>query len=178
MLEDRMEEDFFGDSPEAVFFRYAAPCGEEMCHLGLISKGLSSQIFDYLNKRKIPSRDFLESVYVNAIRRIDEVAKKLERGRWDSFVIRTYFIKFHNIIIDSLDGNYKIMKPSHRELCKVKVGKVINKYKTNTLLTYDVQYEDGAKQRIIGENYPIAEVGDKISTHWNFAVEKISNNEK
>ena len=171
MLEKMVDEE---ETPEAVFFRYAFSCTDELYELSLISKEVLEKVRGYIESGQVPNRDFLESTYPNGLARIEKLAKSLGRDKWDEFVIRKYFLEEHNKVIDKREGSYRIMTTTQRELCKVRIGVVKKVYmKEGKLLTYDVDYGDRV-QTVIGKYFSDARVGDRISTHWNFAVEKIN----
>ena len=168
MLEDRMTE-----KPEEIFFRYAFSCGAELLELKLIGRDIYTRIESFLSEGKTPDREFLEATYPNAIKRIQVLALTLGRDKWDSTVIRQYFIDEHNKVIDNVEGNYRLMSPQNRELCKVRVGVIKDRYLIkDKLLTYIVDYGDKTEE-VVGKYLPDADIGDKITTHWRFAIEKL-----
>ena len=170
MLEKMVEEKV--EMPEEVFFRYAYPCTEDLFIANLVSENDYNKMNDYSKKRKTPKREELERVYKNAVRRINNVAQRLNKDAWDCEVIRYYFLNEHNKAIDEGEGDYKDTPHKLREMCKVRVGEVIDKYKKGDIVFYNVNYGD-LSEEAIGIYYSDANVGDKISTHWRFAVEKL-----
>lgn len=160
------------ESAEEVFFWYSCSCTSDLFSVGLISKEDYDLMNNYMLKKKVPKREELERVYKNAVRRINELAKRRDKSVWDSEVIRDYFLNEHNKAIDEGEGDYKNAPHSLRELCKVRVGRVVEKYNRGDLVFYKVDYGD-KKEEAIGVNYPDANVGERISTHWRFAVESI-----
>lgn len=169
MLEKMVENN---ETPEEVFFRYAFPCTEDLFTTRLISKDDYKKMNEYSKKRKTPKRQELEKIYRNAIRRIKTLAQSSNKPIWDSEVIRNYFLKEHNKAIDEGEGDYKNAPHRLRELCKVKIGEVVEKYNRGKIVFYKVDYGD-SKEQAIGTYYPDAKIGDRISTHWRFAVERI-----
>ena len=163
MLEDKMGES------EEVFFKYAFPCTEDLFNIGAINREDYERMQNYKKKGETPKREELERVYKNAIRRMEEY---FGINFWNVEKIREYFLKQHNKFIDAGDGEYKNAPHTIKDLCKVKIGKVIKKRKVGGSLIYIVKV---GKEEIgvIGNYLPNAEIGDKISFHWKIAVEKI-----
>ncbi len=168
MLEDKMKE----ETPEEVFFKYSADCAYDLLNLKLISEEDYRSIQLHREKGTALDRNYLQKLFPNAISRIEKLARSLGRGLWDSYVIRKYFLEEHNKVIDNREGLYRNATPQVIRLCKVRVGKVINKKMVGRYVSYEVDYGDKVEQ-VIGKYLPDANVGDKISTHWRVAIEKI-----
>ena len=157
---------------EEIFFKYAFPCTEDLLNVGAISEEDYRKMERYAKRGETPRRQELERIYKNAIRRMKIVAGELKKPLWDLNVVREYFLRRHNKFIDDGEGAYKDAPHSIRELCKVKIGKIVRKEKNNGNIFYVVEYE-GKKERIIGNYCPYAEIRDRISFHWKTAIEKI-----
>lgn len=170
MLEDKMNEN---ETPEDVFFKYAADCAYDLFSLKLISEDDYKNVLLHRKKGTTPSRDYLQRIFPNAVMRIERVAKLLNGEVWDSYVIRKYFLEEHNKVIDNREGLYEKATPQVRELCKVRIGTIIEKGVKGGVISYKVNYGDMI-ENVIGKYLPDANIGDKISTHWRFAVEKIN----
>jgi len=170
MLEDKVGE------AEEIFFRYAFPCTGDLLDIRAISEEDYRKMERYAKRGETPRRQELERIYKNAIRRMKIVAGELKKPLWDLNVVREYFLRRHNEFIDNGEGAYKDAPHSIRELCKVRIGKVVGKEvrkeENNRIIIYVVEYE-GKKERIIGNYCPYAEIGDRISFHWKTAIEKI-----
>ncbi len=168
-LENKMNE-----TPEKVFFKYAYPCGSDLLQLGLIDQTDFSKLEQYKKSGEIPERDILEKLYVNAFKRIDAVASSIGKSRWDVDSIRRYFLVEHNNIIDREKGLYKDAHHTIKDLCKVRIGIVKKKESRNGTLVYSIDYGEHVEVAV-GNDLPNVEIGERISTHWGFVVEKISD---
>ena len=173
MLEDRMKQD---ETSEDVFFKYSADCAYDLFSLKLISEEDYRNVQFHREKGTTPGRDYLQRIFPNAIRRIERLAKSLGRDVWDSYVIRKYFLEEHNNVIDNREGLYEKATPQVIRLCKVRVGRIIEKGAIGKVTSYKVDYGDMI-ENVIGKYLPDANIGDKISTHWRFAVERVNGYE-
>ncbi len=170
MLEKMVE-----DEAGKVFWAYSRSCVDGLKAVGGIDDIDYTSIKEYEDRGEVPEREFLERVYPSAIGRIKKVAGEIGREYWDEKTIRDYFVKRHNEIIDRQEGRYAQMSPEMRELCKVKVGKIVEMKKESDVPIYNLDYGDGNKEWVIGKNLPDAKIGDYISTHWRFACEVITD---
>lgn len=168
MLENKMKI----ETPEEVFFKYSIPCARELLDLGTINDEIHELILDYAKKKITPDREFLERAYPAALKRIEKVAERLGVNKWNVLAIRKYFLENHNAVIDNREGNYARILPRSCELCKVRVGTVVGIENTLGTVVYQIDYGD-KRDFALGTYYNSAAVGDRISTHWRIAVEKI-----
>jgi len=160
------------ETSEAVFFRYSADCAYQLFSLGRIKEREYQIIRDCREHGKVPDRIFLEAVFPAAIERIKRLAKTLSKDYWDAEVIRKYFLEEHNRIIDRGDGYYAIAPKSIKELCKVRVGKIKNSETIGGEVIYTVDYGD-KEETALGKYLPDVKIGERISTHWKFAIERV-----
>ena len=151
---------------EEYFFIYAYPCAEVLKDLGFIN----GKTLEYINKKRKEneaiSKEELEKIFKEAFRRIKIIAKEMNKDYWDKEVIKEYFLKRHNEFIDNNDGYYANLGDTIKELCKVNIGKV-TAIKDNILT---VNYNN-KERKIVNETLKL-NIGDKVSFHFGFAVEK------
>ena len=161
-------------TPEEVFFRYAYPCTSDLLALDMITQEKFKEITDLFKQGETPDRGFLEEAYPNAVKRIKRIAQELGKPYWTEEVIRHYFINHHNKVIDGGEGPYgkPYYTPKLKELCKVHIGQIKEKRIKNGTTIYHVNYNN-SQTTIIGNLVPDADIGDKVSIHFRFAIEKL-----
>jgi hypothetical protein len=158
-------------SPEEYFLRYAYPCITNLIQKKTLKRedadNLDKILFDQKKVKRI-SREYLESCFPEAFRRIKEVAEDMGKDYWDFSVMKKYWTDAHNSFIDSGDGEYSKATPSFRELCKVHQAEVVSK--KNNILTVR---HDRTERNVFATLVPYVEPGDKVSVHLAFAIEKM-----
>lgn len=153
---------------EKYFFRYAFPCAHILVKMGSLKKEKFKELEKKFNSGKSPSKEELEKIFPAAFRRIKMLAKKMKKDYWDLEVMKEYWLKEHNKIIDKNDGNYKPTSADFKDFCKVHKTKVIDKQ--DNLLT--IKY--GSKTRkVVNHLISTLEIGNTIIVHHNQAIEKI-----
>jgi len=155
--------------PEQYFLRYACSCATVLKDLGRIGQEKVDKIQECALKNETMSREELESTFTEAFRRIKKIAAEMHKDYWDMEVLKEYFLRGkHNEEIDAGDGFYAKAPKVFKELCKVHKAKIMEK-KGNVL-----RVKIGDKERIvISDLVPEAKVGDTVTVHYGFAVEKI-----
>jgi len=154
--------------PEEIFFRYAYPCSDCLVMLGTITEEEKKELEKKFNNNQCPTRKELKEYYPAAFERIKKVAKTMKKEPWNIEVIREYFIDEHNGVIDRSEGNYKLLPKSMKDICKVYIAEVIDK--KNNILT--VRY-DHTQRRVLDNLVKDTKVGDKVTVHYGFAIEKL-----
>jgi len=157
-----------GISPEKYFLMYAYPCIRNLQHQHKLSEEDAEILEKLLFGKKTLKRDYLESCFPNAFKRIRIVAAQMNKDYWDIEVLRKYWLEEHNKFIEAGDGDYATATPSFKELCKVHKAEVIGK-KDNIL---SVKY-DGIIRKVFATLVPDVKKGDKVSVHLAFAIEKL-----
>jgi hypothetical protein len=161
--------------PEEYFLRYAYPCITNLVQKKTICRqdadNLDQLLFDRKKSKGI-KREYLESCFPEAFRRIKELAKELGKDDyWDVSIIRKYWLddnQGHNHFIDLGDGEYGKATPAFKELCKVHLAEVVSK--KDNILT--VKY-DHTQRNVFATLVPYAKPGDKVSVHLAYAIEKM-----
>ena len=150
---------------ERYFFKYAFPCAQVKVRLGSLTPEKYKELEETFLQNDYPNKEELEKTFPPAFRRI----KKLSEDCWDPEIIKEYWEKNHNEVIDQGDGMYGIASEEFKDLCKVHIAK-ITKIDENKLT---VKYND--KTRIVS-NFLVqdANVGDKVRIHFAYAIEKIN----
>ena len=156
-------------TPERYFLKYAYPCSFVLVDLGKISDEKRKELEEKLLKNKLIDRLELENIFVAAFKRIKQIAKEMKKDYWDLDVIKEYFFgEKHNDFIDKQDGMYAKFSSTIRDLCKV--HKAVITEKRENILT--VKYS-GVARNVFATLVPDAKVGDKVTVHWAFAIEKV-----
>ncbi len=154
---------------EECFFRYAYPCSDMLVKLGKLSKESKRLLDSEFESNIIPTKLELEEAFPAAFRRIKIIAEKMNKqDYWDLVVIKSYFREEHNNFIDINDGTYAKLPQTIKDICKVYTAEVVN-IKGNILV---VKY-DHKERSVINKFIEDIEVGDKVTIHFGFAVEKI-----
>ena len=151
--------------PEIYFLKYAYPCSHILC---AVRKEITKKEFNEMENAAINNikleREFLEKVYWRAFERINKLTKEMGKEKWDIEVIKEYFLIRHNDILDNSD-----YPESFKEMCKVFTGEVIRKTNDGEII---VKYKNN--ERKVKTNYlPEIKIGDKVTIHWQYAIEKI-----
>lgn len=152
-----------------LFLKYAFPCAGVTLARGKITQ----KEYDVLEKAVRTSRALpwktLERIFVPARRRIREVAARIHGAPHDSAVIRRYYLEFHNEYIKNNDGSYARAPEALKKLCRVERARVIEKGGDY----YVVKVSGGKKRPVSSLICPDARVGDMVSVHYGYAVEKL-----
>lgn len=150
-------------NPEVYFLKYAFPCSHILKFRGEVSNEDILKLKDAaLNNRKL-ERAYLEKIYFRAFARMDKIARELKKDRWDLEVIKEYFRVRHNDVVACSDND-----DSFKDLCKVHKATVKEKRKESILVEY------GERKRVVKKDFvPNVEVGDVVTIHYDYAIEKI-----
>ena len=155
--------------PEVLFLKYAFPCAFIIKQRGEINEFEHQILEDAAINNKVLERRLLEKVFFRAFERINKVAKELNKDKWDSEVIKEYFINKHNSIIDEGMYSYAEAPESLKNLCKVHKAKVI-KTKNNFLI---VEYDNKKTRAASKDLVKNVKIGDYVTIHYGYAVEKL-----
>ncbi len=155
-------------SLEGYFLRYAFPCTYVIKQRGEVGQKTFDLLEQAALRNKPVKRELLEKTYKKAFERMKRVAASMKkRNFWSFEVVKEYFTRRHNKMIDDGDGSYAIAPKVFRELCKVHLAEIIDS-KDGFFI---VKYGKG-KTRVVASHYlPQANIGDKIMIHHGYAVE-------
>ncbi|MDD5054530.1 MAG: hypothetical protein PHG04_04110 [Candidatus Nanoarchaeia archaeon] len=150
-------------NPEAYFLRYARPCADFM-HQRKEITGKDLKKLDLMLEEKIkPDKAFIERIFYKAINPL----KKLSDDYWNINVIRKYFQKEHNSLIDNKAEGFEHLTGIQKELCRVWEGVIIGVAKDY----YEVNY-NGNNSKILKGFVKDAKIGDAVFIHYAMAIEK------
>ena len=156
-------------TPELYFLRYSFPCASTRLQLKKITQEMYDKVEDCAMNGKQLERKVLEETFPEAIERLRRLAKEMHKEYWSIEVIRQYFLKGgHNDVINRGEGVYATYPETMKEFCRVHIGKVIDKKEQVLKVEYN------GKERIVFRTFvPDAKVGDRVTIHYGFAVEKV-----
>lgn len=151
--------------PEVYFLRYAFPCAYVLKTIKKIDEETYQTLEDAAINKKVLPRGDLEKIFENAFKNMRIVAEELRKDIWDLRVIKAYFLRRHNEIIEKNPATGHTSK----NLCKVHKAEIIE-IKDDYLL---VKYGEGGHRPVLRIFVPKAKVGDRVTIHYGYAVEKI-----
>ena len=159
---------------ERYFFKYAFPCAQVKLKLGSITPEKYEKLKQIFLENSSPNKQELENAFPPAFKRIKKLTEKKHKKIWDSEVIREYWIKNHNEVINQGDGMYGIASEQFKDLCKIHVAEVIEISPSTKELRVIYNNNQEKKSRIVSSFLvPNINVGDKVRIHFAFAVEKV-----
>lgn len=152
-------------TPEAYFIKYAYPCSHILCTVrGEVTQEQFKQMEDAAINNKTMDRAFLEKAFFRAFARIELVAKDMGKDKWDTQVIKEYFTVRHNPVLDKSD-----YPETFKDMCRVNIGKVIA-FEGDEII---VQYGVDSQRKVKKDYLPDIKIGDKVTIHWQYAIEKL-----
>lgn len=163
--------------PEILFLKYAFPCSTVLKQRNEITQDMLDKLEDAAINNKVISREILEKIYFRAISRMKVLAKERNKDYFSEELIREYFTKRHNEILDghvtgkNNDMGIDVDKNTPnalRHLCKVFKARIIEK-KENY---YIVEYDNKKIRPVLNSLLPNAKVNDTIMIHYGYAVEE------
>ena len=156
------------DNIEEYFFSYAFPCVHTLREFGRITKERYEFILEDFEKGEIPSKEELEDIFTAAFRRLKLIAKERGKDYWDPEIVKDYWRVLHNKFIDEKDGTYAMTSKEFNELCKVHEAIVLFVGDNEIVVEYN-----NTRRKVLKDLIPDVEVGDKVTIHLNYAVEKL-----
>ncbi len=157
---------------ERYFLRYSFACAHVLLEQKRITDKEYNELENCVNKDHPMSRERLEHLFPAAFRRIKQVAKDMGKDCWNRDVMKRYFRIEHNKYIDMGDGMYGRMGDIFKDMCKVHEATIKEKIEKKGKEFYKVTYDH--KERIVLANLlPDTKIGDKITIHHFYAVEKL-----
>jgi len=157
-----------GETVEEYFFKYAFPCATVKVKLGSLRKEDYDRLKETFLAGECPDKANLEKVFPPAFRRLGRLAEKMKKEVWDLEVLKEYWEKNHNEVIDEGEGMYGSASSGFKELCKVHEAEVMEKHEDALVVRY------GDRLRAVSNFLvPKADVGDKVRIHFAYAVEKV-----
>ena len=154
---------------EVLFLKYAFPCAFVIRQRGEINEEEFKRLEEAAIHNKVLPREMLERIFFRAFERIKIVAQSMKRDIWDAEVIRAYFVKKHNAIIDEGMYSYATAPPSLKDLCKVHKA-TVKDIKDDILI---VEYGTGKRRPVMKSLVPNAKKGDKVTIHYGYAIEQV-----
>lgn len=158
---------------EVFFLKYAFPCTFIIKERGQIDERTFNLLRDAAISSKTLDRLLLEKVYFRAFEKIKMVSEEMKKDKWDLEVLKEYFLKRHNVIIDNGMFAYKNAPASQKRLCKIHKARIAEDKGDCFIVQYKENNKKG-KRAVLKELVPDAKTGDTVTIHYGYAVEKIS----
>lgn len=157
------------ESQERYFFKYAFPCAQTKVKLGSLRKEEYNELKELFLQNNCPDKETLERNFKPAFARIKRLAERMNKNMWDFSVIKEYWTKEHNEVIDKGEGMYGEASESFKELCKIHEAEVIGKQEDKLIVKYI------NKKRVVS-NFLVqdSKIGDKVRIHFAYAIEKLN----
>ncbi|OGJ21355.1 hypothetical protein A3K73_01270 [Candidatus Pacearchaeota archaeon RBG_13_36_9] len=153
---------------EEYFFKYAFPCAQVKVKLGSLRKEEYDRLKEIFLQNSCPDKETLEAIFQAAFRRLGKLAGEMKKDVWDSDVLKEYWEKNHNEVIDEGEGMYGSTSSGFKELCKIHEAEVVEKHKDAIVVRYCNKLRAVSNFLV-----PDADVGDKVRIHFAYAVEKV-----
>lgn len=157
--------------PEKEFFQFAFTCAEGKLQRGVMSPERYAHLKELYENGKYPPTSELEASFGDAVPFLHELAERMHLNSWDIRVVREYWLRYHNLIIDEGKGVYAKMPPAIKNFCKVHLAKVISVHENYI----DVEY-DGERHKALYFRKGIR-VGDPVAVHKGQVVKRLSKKE-
>ncbi len=153
-----------------VLMRYAFPCAEISVRLGHITQ----EEYDALEAALLAGESFprtrLERFFPAAVRRMKEVAEREGiLDYWSLEALHAYFLGEHTRYIDAGDGMLGEMMACEKDLCRCRIGEVLQVVEGNEMVLR-VRTNEG-EETVLGRYLPTAKKGDIVVSHRRFATE-------
>ena len=145
---------------EVFFLKYAFPCSFIIKERRQIDEKTFHLLRDAALNNKAPDKPLLE----------------MKKDKWDLAVLREYFLKRHNRIIDNGMFAYKNAPESQKRLCKIHIAEIAEDKGDCFIVQYRENNRKNKKSTrvVLKELVPDAKIGDRVTIHYGYAVEKIS----
>lgn len=151
-----------------LFLKYAFPCA----FVARQRHEITQEEHDALEKmarEEIPvDMKLISRVFHRAVERMHKNADEKNIPHWSEQSVRSYFVDNHNELIDTNQYMYGKAPLSLKELCKVQLGKILEKKNDEYAL---VQFENGKTRPIHLHLVPQAKINDRVYVHYSYACE-------
>ncbi len=166
ILEQETEEE--KESVEEYFFKYSFPCAQSKLYSGDLDKEDYDKLNNLFLQRKFPDKETLERIFPVAFGRLQRLADRMGKSKWDLEVLEKYWREVHNELVDRDEGMYFDGSERLKDLCRVYIAKVIEKKGDKLVVSYN------NKKRIVsGFLVPEAGTGNFIRIHYFHAIELV-----
>lgn len=156
------------ETAKKYFFKYAFPCAFLPFKRGEITEKGYDKLKRQFCEGESPSKKELEKTFPFAFKMIKRLAKRMKRNYWDIDVIKEYWVREHNRIIDAKESYFKSKSDRFRDLCRINKAGVIST-RGNVLI---VKYGN-KKRKVYSTIVPYIKRGDIVTIHFSYAIEKV-----
>jgi len=151
---------------EVYFLKYAFPCSFITLQRGRISQKEFDEMEKAALEDKVLERKYLEKIFTPAFRRMKKLAEKKGMKVWSKKLMREYYWKHHNEIIDKRQESYRYAPAVLRDLCRIVSG-VVKGMKGKYFL---VLLETGKIRPVMSLCGDLT-TGERVMVHYGYACE-------
>jgi hydrogenase maturation factor len=152
-----------------LFFCYALPCAQTFVKRNQLKQEELDKIIEDFSKGKLP-KDGFEDTFKVAMSMLKILALKLGKSDIDEQVMRQYYLVEHDKVVDQ---RYEEVGDFDPFACKIRIGEVLT-IKGNKAT---VKTEFGMKDYRI-DFVKNLKIGDQVIVHYDFIVEKLTEDIK
>ena len=149
-----------------LFLKYSLPCAKTLVKRGKISQKEVDDAIKLVGAGKLPRKGF-EEVFEVANKECAEAARKMGKRQIDSEVIRNYFLREHDRVVER---RFRLMHDFDPKECKIYVGKVLEVKGSLAVVKTPL----GVKEYKTILNPEIKE-NDTVVVHYEYVVEGSKN---
>lgn len=157
------------DEAALLVMRFAFPCAEISVQLGHVTPDEYARIEEALLAQEPLPRSEIERFWPALFRRLKEVAAAEGLDYWSIENLRRHYLLYHDRYIDDGDGLLGEMMPCEKELCRARVGTVLDVLDNGVLLVE----HGGERTRVLGRYLPGVRIGDTVAVHRRFATDRL-----
>jgi hypothetical protein len=151
------------DRDRMLFMRYALPCAGTLVKRCSITQEKWDELIETVRGGEAP--DGAEKIFKVAFAACSLIARDAGKAEIDEEVIRQYYLFEHDRMIDK---RYEEMGDFDTGACRIRSGIV------RAVGDGHAVVENSTGTSSYRTDYCSVAVGDVVTTHWNFVVEKIN----
>lgn len=151
-------------SPEIYFLRYARPCADFLRQRDEINDEQLKLIDDMLYEIIPPQKNFIEQIFHRAIVPLKEMSSN---NYWNIDVLKEYFQKKHNELVDCGAEGFEHLMGFQKELCKVHEARIVKIMPDYYEVFYENKFDNVLKGFVKNAN-----IDDIVFIHYKMVVEK------
>jgi hydrogenase maturation factor len=148
-----------------LFLKYALPCAGAFIRRGNVSQGYVDGLIKMVAEGNVPA-ERAETMFKVADAQCEAIATKEGKSSIDSDVIREYFLVEHSRVVDD---RFELMRDFDPVACKTYVG-VVRSIGSESAVV-ETRLGKGHYKTLFARG---VKVGDKVITHYDFVIEKVS----
>ena len=147
-----------------LFLLYAFPCAEQRLYRGEITEEEYQRLQDMISGEPIDSK-LLQKCFPQAWKDYHSFFDLM-----DTKNVRRFWLEMHNKMVDSGRGEFARYSEKEREICKVRIGKVVAF--EGEIVNVDI---DGKIQKVVNAYGLKLKPGDTVSIHYRIVIESLND---